>query len=218
MKNFAALSTVIAKVDPSSTSSSAYTPTNSPQACPDVNDTWNVTGASLPPTPDAELCACMYQSATCVPADNLKTDNYGDIFGYICGLSGNLCAGISGAPDTGVYGAFIMCNSTQKLAYVLDAYYKSVSQVSACDFDGQAVTQKSSIPDSCSAGLASASVINSVAATATAPIATSDITLDNADSFGLPSAQVARLFTVGDLAIGAYLGVAFIAGIGMVML
>jgi hypothetical protein len=218
MKNFAALQTVIAKVNPSSTSASAYSPTNSAQACPGISDTWHVTGDTLPPTPDADLCECMYQSVSCVPTAKIDKEDYGDLFGYICGLEGNLCAGITGKPETGVYGAYGMCNSTQQLAYVLDIYYKSVGETSACDFDGQATTQNPSAPDTCSAALSSAAAINSAAATATAAVVSSDTSSNDDDSFGIASAQVARLFTVGDLAIGAYLGVALVAGAGMVLL
>ena len=216
MDNYKALSTVIAKVSPSSTAASAYTPTNTPASCPPVSDTWAVNSDALPPTPDSDLCTCMYNAASCVPSAGLSTKSYDEIFSYICGLKGNLCAGISADTETGVYGIYGMCNSTQKLAHVLNAYYLSVGEVSACDFNGQAVTQKSETPSSCSSGLASASSANAVAATATAPSDSSSSS--NNDSFGVASAQLTRLFAIGDLAIGAYAGVALAAVFGMIML
>jgi hypothetical protein len=211
MKNYDALATVIAKVDPSGVDADSYTPTNSPQACPDITDTWHVTGDALPPTPDNDLCECMYKSLGCVPAAKLDSEDYGDIFGYICGLEGNLCAGINGNPETGIYGAYGMCTAAQKLGFVLDTYYRSANQAaSACDFDGQAVTQRSNAPDTCSAALASASSVNAIAATATAPVAGAAGN-GNGDggSFGVRSA---------DLALGAWVGVVMLAGAGMVLL
>jgi hypothetical protein len=220
MKNFAALQTVIAKVDPSSTSADAYKPTNTPQTCPGITDMWKVTGDSLPPTPDSSLCDCMYASVSCVPSKSLDEEDYGDLFGYICGLEGNLCAGINGDPETGVYGAYGMCAPKQQLGYVLDVYYKSVGEATACDFDGQATTQSPTTADKCEAALSSAASVNAIAATATAGSSgtSSGSGSGDDDSFGVASAQVARLFSVGDLAVGAYLGVAVMAGVGMIAL
>jgi len=218
MKNFAALSTVIAKVSPSSTAASAYTPTNTANSCPPLSDTWAVDSESLPPTPDSDLCDCMFNSLSCTPVAKLDTDDYEDMFSYICGVEGNLCAGINGDPELGVYGVYGMCNSTQKLAYALNAYYESVGEISACDFDGQAETQDSNVPSACSAGLASASSANAIAATATSGTGSGGDGSGDDDSFGVASVQLVKLFTVGDLAIGAYLGIAVAAGVGMIAL
>jgi hypothetical protein len=111
----------------------------------------------------------MYKTLSCVPKTGLSTQKYGDIFNYICGSVPLACVGINGNTTTGVYGAFSMCDDTQKLGFVLDQYYKSQNNAAgACGFNGQAVTTTpSSAASTCSAALSSASAANSVAATAT---------------------------------------------------
>jgi len=218
-KDFAPLATVMAKVDPKGIDESSYTPTNSPQACPDVSSNWKVTGDALPPTPDEKLCDCMYKTLSCVPSRDLSPKDYGPIFGYICGAKGNSCAGITANTETGVYGAFSMCNPQQKLGHVLDAYYRSQNSASgACDFDGQAVIQKKAAADaSCKDGLASASAQNSIAATATSGSSGAGATAAKSSNFAAP-VPMKNLFTMGDMAIGMYLVVAMGVGAGMVLL
>jgi hypothetical protein len=212
MKDYAALSTVIASVSPSSTQSSAYTPTNSPASCPDINENWAASN-TLPPTPDSALCDCMYNTLSCVPKSGLATDKFGDIFDYICGAKPEACDGINGNATTGVYGSFSMCSDKQKLGYVLNQYYNLLDGASsACDFDGEAVTTKAAgASSSCSAALSSASA----AASSTGSSASSSASAS--DSFARPM-SVKSAFTVGNLAIGAYVVVAMGVGAAMVAL
>ncbi|KAK3359460.1 Glucanosyltransferase-domain-containing protein [Lasiosphaeria hispida] len=214
-KDYGALKTRMASIAPSSTAMSAYTPTNVPQACPDIGEDWAVLGSTLPPKPDSSLCDCMYQSLSCVPAKSLSVKDYGDIFGYICGADPRACSGISGNTTTGVYGAYSMCNATQQLGHVLDAYYKNQNSAStACDFKGQAlVTKAAAANDNCKAALASASAANSIAATATGAAATGTST----KNFAAPM-PMRNLFSLGDVAVGLYAVVAMGVGAGMVVL
>jgi len=216
MKNYNALKTVIASVDPSSTASSAYSPTNSPASCPDLTQNWQASGDNLPPTPDSALCDCMFNSLACQPKANLDPDNYGDIFGFICGAKPQACQGISGNTSTGVYGAYTGCNDKQKLGYVLDQYYKSLNNAAdACDFKGQAVINKApSASGSCSAALSSASAANSVAATATQASGSSTATNSNVAA----PVSMKALFSIGDVAVGLYVLVAMGVGATMVIL
>lgn len=221
LADYSKLQSRVAAATPSGVSSSAYKPTNSPGSCPALSDTW-AANKILPPTPDDTVCECMVNAASCVPAKGLKTKAYQDIFDYICGQDKALCAGINGNATTGVYGAYSMCTQKQKLAFVLDQYYKDQdSASSACDFDGQATTQDGSSVSSCKSALASASSVNAVAATATVADATSDSSSSASssnDNFGNPAAGIGRLFTVGEFAIGAYLVAAVGAGAGMIFL
>jgi hypothetical protein len=141
----------------------------------------------------------MFKAASCVPASSLDPENYGDIFGYICGSDSSLCAGIQGNTTTGKYGTFSMCSSKQKLAYVLDAYYKkNKNAASSCDFKGQATTQSSSGQTGC------------------AKLAPSG---GNSSSGGSDSGNSgvmgAPLLRVGGSAVGLYL-VAAVFGVAMV--
>jgi hypothetical protein len=217
MRDYNALKTRVAEANPSSTSMSAYNPTNSPAACPPVSEDWQVKGEALPPTPDSSLCQCMYDSLSCVAAADLPTQNYSAIFDYICDPSrGNLCAGINGNTSTGVYGAYVGCNATHKLGYALDQYYNSQSKASsACDFGGQAVLKSGSAASSCSAALASASSANAVAATATSGNGAAAATSSSA---AVATGPIRSLFALGDLVVGLYVLVAMGVGATMVLL
>ncbi len=143
LKNYDTLRTKLAAVSPSSTSMSAYQPTNSPASCPPISDDWKV-AKTLPPTPDSDLCDCMFKSLSCAPASDLQAKNYGDIFGYICDHDAKACAGIKHDTEAGVYGPYSMCNPKEQLGHVLDAYYNNQNKGSyACDFDGSAKIQSS---------------------------------------------------------------------------
>ncbi|KAI0977295.1 family 72 glycoside hydrolase [Xylaria arbuscula] len=225
LKNYDVLKTKLAAVKPSSTSMSAYEPTNSPAACPAISDNWKV-AKTLPPTPDGDLCDCMFKSLSCAPANNLQAKGYGDIFGYICSQDENACAGIKHDTEAGVYGPYSMCNAKEQLGHVLDAYYNNQNKDStACDFDGSAEVQSSpKVESSCEASLDKASTAVAVAATATANSSgtgsgsgsgSDSETSGNAAPGTMPSGPI---FTIGSMAIGLYVLVAMGTGAAMVAL
>ncbi|KAF7557852.1 hypothetical protein G7046_g5957 [Stylonectria norvegica] len=219
LKDFAALKSKVLAADPTGVSESSYKPSASAATCPKLSETWSASDI-LPPTPDTDLCDCMVASRSCVPAKSLKEASFGDMFNFVCGKKPSLCAGINGNATSGIYGAYSMCSSSAKLAFVLDAYYQDQDKAStACDFDGDATTQKAASNSTCSSSLASASAANDKAATATAGSASSTSSSDSDDdSFGNPSAPLARLFSLGEYAVGAYVVVAAGVGAGMVLL
>ncbi|PSK78205.1 hypothetical protein CJJ07_002006 [Candidozyma auris] len=126
-------------------------------SCPAVNNVWRAATA-LPPTPDSDICECMDKSLTCVIKDSVDSDDYTELFSYLCGSdSGISCDGISGNATTGKYGAYSACESKQKLNFLLNLYYKeNGSKDSACDFSGSATTQSATTASSCSAYISSA--------------------------------------------------------------
>ncbi|KAI0814699.1 family 72 glycoside hydrolase [Xylaria sp. FL0064] len=223
MKNYDTLRTKLAAVKPSSTAMSAYKPTNSPAACPAISDDWKV-AETLPPTPDSELCDCMFKSLSCAPASNLQSKDFGDIFGYICSNDEKACAGIKHDTEAGVYGPYSMCNPKEQLGHVLDAYYQNQNKGStACDFNGAAEVQSSpKVESSCKASLDKASTAVAQAATATANISgtgsssgSDSSTSGNAAPGTMPSGTV---FTLGSMAVGLYVLVAMGTGAAMVAL
>ncbi|KAH8882269.1 hypothetical protein GQ53DRAFT_666032 [Thozetella sp. PMI_491] len=220
LKDFAPLATKIATANPTGTSSDAYTPTNSPASCPDVGAAWAASGNSLPPTPDETVCDCMFKSLSCVPSSSATTSDYKTIFDYICTNDQKACGFISANTTTGVYGPYSMCNDTQKLGALLDAYYKNQNKAStACDFKGKAsVVSGASAASSCTAALSSASSAASVAATATVGSNTASGSGSSKSSNIAVPIPMKNLLTVGDMAIGAYLVVAMVVGGGMVLL
>lgn len=89
----------------------------------------------------------MVNSLSCVVSGDVDPENYGDLFGTVCGLSDGACDGIAANASTGNYGAYSMCNATQQLSFVLNQYYLSQnSDESSCNFDGSASLKDSVEP------------------------------------------------------------------------
>lgn len=136
--DFDNLKSQIAKISPSGVNSASYSPTNTAAACPTASD-WSAEASPLPPSPNSQLCNCMYKSLSCAVTSSTDEDNYGDLFSTVCGLGDDVCAGIAANASTGTYGAYSMCNSTEQLSFVFNQYYMSQDSASdACDFDGAA--------------------------------------------------------------------------------
>ncbi|KJZ77654.1 hypothetical protein HIM_02831 [Hirsutella minnesotensis 3608] len=217
-KDFEALKKQVNAARPNGIDRDSYNPTTKPQQCPGSNtENWQA-NAALPPTPDQSLCDCMVKSRSCVQRKGLSPKDYGSVFGYICGEAPEICTGINGNASMGVYGAYSMCSESAKLDYVLDAYYTKMKKASdACDFNGKANVQNGNSDSSCSSKLARASDINKQVATATSPVGGGAASATG-DSFGVPGAPMARLFSMGDYAMGLYMVVAVVVGAGMVAL
>lgn len=170
-EDFSYYSSQIATVDPSGVNSNSYSASKTAAACPTEEADWNAKSSPLPPTPNKQLCACMFNSLTCAPKSDISAEDVGELFGTVCGLGdGSQCDGIAANASTGDYGAYSMCNSTEKLGWVMDAYYQaqdSTNQASACDFDGNAATVSAISPSgACSslmseAGAAGTGVVSS---------------------------------------------------------
>lgn len=220
LKDYTSLSSRVNAATPTSVSMAAYSATNSPASCPAVNSAWQASD-TLPPTPDSDLCECMYNSLSCVASSSIKGSSYSSLYGYICGEDESYCAGVLGNATTGVFGAYSMCNSTQKLGYILDQYYQGQkSDSTACDFDGDATTKSAATASDCKSALASASSANAVAATATAgttSTGSSSSSSGTSSSIAMPNAQK-MVFSVGNMAMGAYVAVAMGVGAFMVAL
>ncbi|RYP40921.1 hypothetical protein DL767_001402 [Monosporascus sp. MG133] len=218
MKNYDRLEKVMKEVEPTGVQMDNYEPTNSPAACPPLAEDWEVADV-LPPTPDASLCNCMYNSLECAPADDLEEEDFGAIFGYICGQDETACAGIKGDTAAGVYGPYVMCNPREQLGHVLDAYYKNQGRSSnSCDFDGQAQVVSPMTETKCSDALSSAS--SQVAFAATAVAVTSDET--SGSGSGSDSGSDGESAAVGNarmsMAAAIYGLLAMGIGAGMVLL
>lgn len=144
LADFATLQKQIKNVDPKGVTMSKYTPSNKAQSCPTLDDQW-ASSTDLPPTPNADACSCMAKAVSCAVRDSTDKEDYGKIFGYICGRPGNLCAEITANSTSGKYGAYSGCAAKDQLSYVLDAYYKSQNNAAdACSFKGMAGTQSAS--------------------------------------------------------------------------
>lgn len=158
LKDFAAFSSQIHAVHPSTVNAAKYTPTNTAmQKCPSVASTWQVAPTGLPPTPDKAICDCMTSSLKCVAKPGLSGDAIGDLFNYVCSQDPSACVEINGVTNSSKYGAYMGCNAQDKLSYVFDQYYQSQgSSADSCDFSGNATIASPSAASSCSSVLSSA--------------------------------------------------------------
>lgn len=129
-----------------------YTPTNSPQACPTSQNYFRADPTPLPPTPNEELCSCMYNAISCAVNPSTSESDYKKLFSYVCGKYPKACDGIAHDAGTGTYGAYSMCNTTQQLGWAFNLYYNANNKAStACDFNGAAHVQSPSVNDACKA-------------------------------------------------------------------
>lgn len=166
----------------------------------------------------------MFDALTCVP-NNVDPDNYGDLFGLVCGLSEEACAGIATNASDANYGAYGMCNSEQQLGWALNAYYEQQNAngngASACDFDGSATLTQGTAPTGDCLALISEAGANGQGTVTSGPTATggsggsgSGGSSSNAGVPGFP----AHSSTFGIFQASLYLLVAFVSGMGMILL
>jgi len=228
LSDYAAFSTALNAVKPSATQSASYTPSNSPLACPAVGSNW-AAASVLPPTPDSNVCSCMVSSLECTTKSNIDTTAVGQLFATVCGLPGNPCQNVIGNATTGVYGAYSMCNATERLANAFNTYYGSLSgsnKATGCDFGGNAtIVSKPQVAASCSSAIASATSAAAAASSAAgtggsgsgssgsgAAASSSTKKSDAPDSIVGASLGLTKYFTVGFAMIAGF------SGMGMILL
>lgn len=218
LPDFTSLSSQIAQVTPSGVVMGQYTPTNTvASACPTVGSVWQAASA-LPPTPDERLCGCMAQAVSCTVSDLVDDDQIEELFGILCGLAGDPCAGIALSPANGTYGAYSMCKPREQLAFALNAYHLqqqgSNNNADSCDFSGSASIQSTVSPTG-----ACATQIEEIG-NGTKPTAGggssggSSSSSQGAAVGGMTQASL----NIGSLQVGIYLVCAILSGAGMVLL
>jgi hypothetical protein len=184
-----------------------YNPTNTElRECPSLSSTWQV-HSNLPPTPNQELCRCMVRSLSCVAnEDDIDEDDIGDLFGTVCGMGEEICAGISANATSGAYGAYSMCNPIEQLSHALNQYYQSQNEAAdACDFGGAARTQNPTRPSGTCADL-----MEEAGPDGTGNIDGSSTSSSAATPMTLPA------FNFGLLSLAAYVLCAMAAGAGVI--
>ena len=219
---FKTYSSQMAKITPTGVDSGSYKPTNSPQACPGVNNTWEAQSSPLPPTPNAQLCSCMAANLTCVAKPGISDDDVMTNFDFLCDpAQGSNCLGITPNATTGKYGSYSMCNATERLSWAMNEFYMNQTannkeNTNPCSFKGNAVKQSPNLADSCKALVSQAGAAGTGTVTS-APTGTG--------SSGSPSSSKAAAgaitiptFSFGMLQLGIYLLSAGLVGAGMVLL
>ncbi|KAF2738310.1 beta-1,3-glucanosyltransferase 3 [Polyplosphaeria fusca] len=213
--DFSNLASQIAKVTPSGVKMNDFQPTNTAAAkCPDISEDWEAAGSPLPPVANADLCSCMMDTVSCVVKSDVKEEDYGDIFGFICGeKDGAYCAGINKNASTGEYGAYGMCKPSEQLGFVLDQYSRNVT--GGCEFKGQAEQASTkSASGSCGTLLAQAGPQGQGTVTARP----SGAAATGSKSPGAGAAVTVPQFNVGLFSLGIYVLGAAASGMAMILL
>ncbi|KAL9603655.1 MAG: hypothetical protein Q9219_000974 [cf. Caloplaca sp. 3 TL-2023] len=146
LPDFTALSSQIAKVTPSGVAMASYSPTNKAQACPTQGSVW-AANETLPPSPNEAVCSCMVQSLNCTAKSSISDDDIKTNFDYLCDPSnGDFCSGILANGSTGVYGAYSMCNTQERISWAFNAFFmdqttNNKQNTDPCNFQGVAQKQ-----------------------------------------------------------------------------
>lgn len=234
LPDFTALSSQIAKVTPSGVAMASYSPTNSAQACPKQDNVWSA-NTTLPPSPNNAVCDCMVQSLNCTAKSTVNDEAITTNFDYLCDPSnGDYCSGILANGSTGVYGAYSMCNSKERLAWAFNAFFMDQTKnnpqnTDPCDFKGAAQKQKPKVAGTCKAVVSQAGDSGTGSITsAPSPASTGSgggsgggsASSGGSSSSGTGAASVLAIpaFNVGILRMGAYVTVAALVGAGLVFL
>lgn len=146
--DFDNLSSQMKKVTATGVNSADYKVTTTVgRSCPTVGTDW-MAASVLPPSPNSDLCECMYDSLSCVPVDDISAKKISDTFDYLYGLKAkgkiDAVSGVYSNGTTGDYGAYSMCNAKQRLAWAMNRYAKKAGGPSACDFGGLGTSKSSS--------------------------------------------------------------------------
>lgn len=222
LDDFTSLSSQLAKVTPTGVQMNDYTPTNTAKSrCPSVGSIWAAEATPLPPAPNAQLCKCMYDSLNCVVSDSVDEQDYGDLFGIVCGLKdGEACRGIAKNATTGSYGAYGMCNAKEQLGFALNQYAKGQLDGNGCNFSGSASSKQATATGSADsqckalvsqAGSAGTGTVTAVP-TGTGAAVSGSKSPDAAGALTVPT------FETGALQLGAYIFTAVISGMAMILL
>jgi hypothetical protein len=220
--DFTSLQSQLASISPTITQSSAYTPSNSAPSCPSATGTWEAQPSPLPPSVNAQMCACVVQNLECTIKSSDETV-YGDIFDYICGANESNCVGIAHNATTADYGALSGCDPKDQLAWVANVYYSANGKSSsACDFSGAATIQSASVASGCQSyidavGTAGTGTVASPTGRGTAAVGTE--TASSSKSKGAaPGLSTPAVFNFGTPLFIAYATIAVVSGIGMLAL
>ncbi|OQE20468.1 hypothetical protein PENSTE_c013G03480 [Penicillium steckii] len=229
-QDFDNLSSQMKKVSATGVNSADYkVSTTVGRSCPTVDSNW-MAASKLPPSPNSDLCECMYDSLECVPADDISNKDIKNTYNYLYGLKQkgkvDAVSGVYSNATEGTYGAYSMCNAKQRLAWAMNRYAKKAGGSDACDFDGKGKSRSAkSATGSCSSqmsaiGDAGTKTINAgLAASSGAANGSGGGSGSSATSSGVAvGMNQPQAVSVGAWQLGAYTVAAVASGIFMIML
>ncbi len=197
-----------------------YEPTNTAlEECPVADDTWQALSDPLPPTPNKQLCTCMMESLECAVDTSVDEEDYGDLFGTVCGFDDEVCNGIAANATTGEFGAYSMCNDLEKLSFAFNQYFRSQNNnPSACDFNGAATTQEPRAAEGDCESLLDQAGEDGTGALSSRPGGSSSSESGSSTSSSAASAVTVPAFSFGLLGMGVYVVCAALGGAAMVLM
>lgn len=163
----------------------------------------------------------MASAVSCTVSPSVSDDDLDQLFGLVCGLPGDPCAGIAASPSNGTYGAYSMCEAREQLAFALDTYnrqQRDAGNTNACEFSGSATIQSAVQPTgSCSAQIAAAG--DGTTPTGSSGSGGSGGSGATASSRGAAAGGMTQAsLNIGSLQVGIYMVCAILSGAGMVLL
>jgi hypothetical protein len=193
-----------------------YNPTNTAASeCPDVDKSWNAVATPLPPVVNAQACNCMMDTLSCAVAEDVDEEDYGGVFGFICGeADGKYCDGINrNTTKDKSYGAYSMCSASQQLSFAMNAYADAVPN--GCDFEGKAKTKSaaSETPSACKALLDQAGAEGTGTLNAPANNGNGGQQSSKAAAAGLPVPH----FNAAFVGLGVYVLAAVFSGMALIL-
>ncbi|KAF1998558.1 carbohydrate-binding module family 43 protein [Amniculicola lignicola CBS 123094] len=218
--DFTSLRNQLASIDPTITQSSAYTPSNTPPACPTVGSDWEAEASPLPPSVNPQLCACAVSDLEC-NIESTDEEKYADVFNYICAADSKYCDGIAHNATTGTYGTYGGCDAKDQLAWAANQYYIGNSRSSsACDFSGLATIQKAATASGCAsllsaAGTEGTGTVPSPTGRGTAAVGTGSPAASSSSKGVAPGMATPGLFDYGGVVFGVYVVIAMVSMVGM---
>ncbi|KAJ5833906.1 1-3-beta-glucanosyltransferase gel4 [Penicillium riverlandense] len=216
------LSEEIKSATPTGVNSADYTVTDTQgSSCPATNSDWLAAPTNLPPSPNTDLCECMFNSLTCVPKDGTsQAELIKNAFNYLYGQTNAIdyVAGVIHNGTTGQYGAYAMCNPQQQAGWAMNKYYEQHGKNGkACDFSGIGTTKAvTSASGSCATSMSSIGPegTNSVSG---GPVASGGVAATTTSGIAAPY-NVHQAVYIGNWQVGAYIVTAVISGVSMIML
>jgi hypothetical protein len=164
----------------------------------------------------------MMDTLSCVVSDKADEEDFGDMFGFVCGLKdGKYCAGINRNSTNAPYGAYGMCTSKEQLSFAVNAYAKAVS--GGCNFKGKATT-KSAVATPTASGCSGLlkevgpAGTGSVSAPAQAAGDSSNGSSKVSSSEGAAAGLSIPHFSAGFMGLGVYVFGAMASGMAMILL
>ncbi|KAI4197609.1 MAG: hypothetical protein LQ346_002954 [Caloplaca aetnensis] len=224
LPDFTSLASQIAKVTPSGVAMASYSPSNSAQACPTQDSTWEAS-VKLPPSPNNAVCSCMVQSLNCTANSGISDDDIKTNFDYLCDPNnGDYCGGIQANGTTGVYGAYSMCSTKERISWAFNAFYNDQTKnnpknTDPCNFKGAAQKQTGKASNTCKTVVDQAGDSGTGAITsAPTPSSTGSSGAAASSTTGAAAALKIPSFSFGLLHMTVYVTFAASVGAGMVLL